>query len=80
MTVASRGEGVAELLQTVEALEEKYRRGGEHARRRRQAYDLEVLDWALEILRPELLEKITKSGANRTGDPRLKAIGILKQL
>jgi LAO/AO transport system kinase len=80
MTVASEGRGIAELMQTVEALEEQYRRGGEHARRRQHAYDLEVLDWALELLRPELLEKIAKSGSNRTGDPRLKAVGILRKI
>ncbi len=78
MTVASRGEGVAELLETVAALEKIYRQGGEHGRRRRHAHDLEVLDWALELLRPKLLEKIAKSGTNRTGDPRLKAAAILK--
>jgi LAO/AO transport system kinase len=80
MTVASEGKGVPELLEALEGLAVKYRQAGERTRRRNRAYDLEVLDWALELLRPDLLDKIAKSGSDRRGDPRLRASGIIDQL
>jgi LAO/AO transport system kinase len=80
MTVAPQGTGVPEFLQAVETVDLEYRRSGERARRRKRSYDLEVLDWALELIKPELSLRIEKSGLERKGDPRMKAATILKQL
>ena len=81
MTVASEGKGIEGLLKTVKSLEDDFRRDGEFKKRRDKAYDLEVLDWALELIKPKLLAEIVKNGSNRRGDPRKKAaavIGLLK--
>ena len=80
MTVASEGKGVDALLKTVESLEDDFRRDGEFKKRRKNAYDLEVLDWALELIKPKLLAEIVKNGSSHRGDPRMRAAGILRQL
>jgi LAO/AO transport system kinase len=80
MTVATEGKGVPEFLQAVETVDTEYRRNGERTRRRKKSYDLEVLDWALELIKPELSLKIKNSGLDQKGDPRMKAAMILKKL
>ncbi len=78
-TVASDGRGIDELLEAVSAIDAEHRRAGERGKRRARAYDLEVLDWALELLRPRLLEKIEARAGDRRGDPRLRAIRIIEE-
>jgi LAO/AO transport system kinase len=79
MTVATEGKGVVELLDRIAIVDNKHRDSGEREKRRLQAHDHEVLDWCLEILRPELLVKILKSDLSLIGDPRLKAKKILEE-
>ena len=79
MTVATEGEGVAELLERISEVDSEHRGSGEREKRRRGAHDQEVLDWCLEILRPKLLAEITKRKLPLMGDPRLKAKKILKE-
>jgi putative protein kinase ArgK-like GTPase of G3E family len=79
-TIASEGSGVEELLGEIATLENRYRASGEHERRRSRSYDLEVLDWALEMMRPRLLEHIQKDSGERWGDPKLQATNLLKNM
>jgi LAO/AO transport system kinase len=79
MTVASEGKGIEELLTAIETVDASHRESGERRARRVKAYDLEVLDWALEMIKPSLIEKIEKSGHDRKGDPRKQASKLLEQ-
>src|SRR5210317_267931 len=73
MTVATEGKGIVELLDRISKVDDAHRESGEREMRRSQAHDQEVLDWCLEILRPQLLAEITKRELPVLGDPRLKA-------
>ena len=79
MTVATEGKGVTELLDRIDKLDSEHRDSGERQKRRRGAHNQEVLDWCLEILRPQLLDKIIKQKLSILGDPRLKAKKILEE-
>jgi LAO/AO transport system kinase len=79
MTIATEGKGVNELLDRVSKIDSEHRDSGEREKRRSQAHDQEVLDWCLEILRPELLAEIIKRKLPVLGDPRLKAKQILEE-
>ncbi|RJR20948.1 MAG: methylmalonyl Co-A mutase-associated GTPase MeaB [Nitrospiraceae bacterium] len=78
-TVASEGKGIEELLAAIESVDSSHRKTGERRLRRDRAYDLEVLDWALEMIRPSLIEKIRKGVHDRKGAPRLQAAKLLEQ-
>jgi LAO/AO transport system kinase len=78
-TVASEGKGIDELLAAVETVDASHRESGERRARREKAYDLEVMDWAIEMIKPSIIEKIEKSNLERKGDPRLRASKLLEQ-
>ena len=65
------GTGVAELLDLLLTLSSVLRQSGKLARRRNRSLERETLDWALELLRPHLLEKIERGDDQQ--DPRLRA-------
>jgi LAO/AO transport system kinase len=79
MTVASEGKGIDDLIAAIEAVDASHRDSGERRTRREKTYDLEVLDWALEMIRPSIVEKIEKWDHDRKGAPRLKAAKLLGQ-
>jgi LAO/AO transport system kinase len=79
MTVASEGKGIDDLLQAIETLDASHRESGERSTRREKAYDLEVMDWAIEMIKPSIIEKIEKGSHDRKGDPRMQAAKLLDQ-
>lgn len=79
MTVASEGKGIDNLLAAIEELDSSHRGSGERKRRRDKAYDLEVLDWAVEMIKPSIVEKIENWQHDRKGAPRLQAAKLLGQ-
>ena len=79
MTVSTEGKGIEELLDRIAKVDSEHRASGTREQRRRQAHDQEVLDWCLEILRPQLLNEIAKKKLPLLGDPRLKAKHILEE-
>ena len=79
MTVATEGKGITELLDRISEVDNEHRDSGERKKRRSQAHDQEVLDWCLEILRPQLLTEIIKRDLPVLGDPRLEAKKILEE-
>jgi putative protein kinase ArgK-like GTPase of G3E family len=79
LTVATESKGVPELLENLENLDSVHRDSGEREKRRGQAHVQEVLDWCLEILRPQLHKKIVEKNLPLLGDPRLKAKKILQE-
>lgn len=79
MTVASEGKGTDDLLAVIETVDASHRECGERRTRRERAYDLEVLDWALEMIRPSIIGRIRKWHHDRKGAPRLQAAKLLGQ-
>ncbi|UCD34963.1 MAG: methylmalonyl Co-A mutase-associated GTPase MeaB [Nitrospiraceae bacterium] len=78
MTVASEGKGIDDLLAAIDAFDASHRESGERRARRERAYDLEVLDWAIEMIKPSIIERIKKGRPDRKGDPRLQAAKLLE--
>ena len=79
MTVASEGKGIDDLLAAIDTVDASHRASGERGTRRDKAYDLEVLDWALEMIKPSMIEKIRKWDHDRKGAPRRQAAKLLGQ-
>ncbi|MBI5848991.1 MAG: methylmalonyl Co-A mutase-associated GTPase MeaB [Nitrospirae bacterium] len=79
MTVALEGKGIDDLLAAIETVDASHRESGERRARREKAYDLEVLDWALEMIKPSIIEKIKTWEHDRKGAPRLQAAKLLAQ-
>jgi LAO/AO transport system kinase len=79
MTVASEGKGIDDLIAEIETVDASHRESGERRTRMEKAYDLEVLDWALEMIKPSIIEKIEKLDHDRKGAPRLQAAKLLGQ-
>ena len=73
LTVASEGKGVDELFEQVDTLNQQLRVNGEYIKRREIAQQVEILDWAVEMLRPRLMEKISNDFRSLSSDPKLQA-------
>ncbi len=76
-TVATEGAGIEDLLEVISSVDASHRASGERRARRERSYDLEVLDWAIELLKPSFIERIENWEHTRTGDPRLQAAKLL---
>lgn len=70
-TIASEEQGVEDLLTALHRLEEQYRSNRTLEKRRDESFALETMDWALEMVRPQLASLIQKH--NDRQDPRLTA-------
>jgi LAO/AO transport system kinase len=79
-TIATRGEGIAELAATLDKIDQKYRQSGEQQQRRQQSYEAEIVAWAGEIIRPELLKMVKKLDLSKQGDPRQQAEKLLQMV
>lgn len=80
MTSASENQGVMELADTIQNIDASHRQTGERKIRRKLSFEIEVLDWALEIIKPKLKLLIEqKSPSMLTGDPMRRAREILKK-
>lgn len=77
-TVAREDKGIDALVQRLQDLENRYRQDGTLQKRRRKSSALETLDWAMELLRPRLIERIEKMDGEL--DPRPAAEKIIRQL
>lgn len=77
-TVATAGQGIAELAIAIDEVEAIFRRSGEHARRRLSSLELETVDWAVELLRPRLLTEL--QGKAYPPEPRRAARLLLDRL
>ncbi|MBU0682322.1 MAG: methylmalonyl Co-A mutase-associated GTPase MeaB [Proteobacteria bacterium] len=75
-TIASKGDGVAELVQIFNDMNEMFQKSGEKAQRRLQARRYEVIDWAVELIRPRIADSVADKAAFN-GDPMLLAQDIL---
>ncbi len=80
MTSASENQGIAELADTIQEIDASHRQTGERKTRRKRSFEIEVLDWALEIIKPKLQQIIEQENPSKlTGDPMQRARKILKK-
>ncbi len=80
MTAASENNGITELADTIQETDQSHRQTGERKLRRKRSFEIEVLDWAVEIIKPKLKQIIEqKSPSMLTGDPMQRAREILKK-
>jgi LAO/AO transport system kinase len=78
LTVASEGKGIEQLSNHLAQIDADHRASGERRQRRNRAYELEVLDWCVELQKPVFKDYIKKAGFRGKGDPRLLAKKILE--
>ncbi len=78
-TIASQGEGVAALARTFKKIDGHLQDSGEKEQRRLQARRHEVIDWAVELIRPQIAEYVAQK-ADFSGDPMLLARHILAEM
>jgi len=78
-TSAIDGRGVPELADGLEALSVVLQGSGVVRERRHRARGAEVMDWALELLRPQVAEAVAALGSLR-GDPRELAREVIARL
>ena len=71
-TVASEGTGIDTLLERIFFFEQQYRQDGRMQERRRRSFALETLDWATEMVKAELQEKM-KTVQPTSTEPRQAA-------
>ncbi len=77
-TIASQGEGMAALIESFDEIHAVFQDSGEIAQRRLQARRYEVIDWAVELIRPLIEERVNQEEEFH-GDPMLLAKDILAQ-
>jgi putative protein kinase ArgK-like GTPase of G3E family len=75
-TVASEGTGVDTLLERIFSLERQFRQDGRLEKRRNQAFQLETLDWAMEMVKADLQEKLKTTKFTST-EPRQAALELI---
>jgi len=79
-TDALTGKGVAELTSRLIALDREHRSDGTRSKRRGQAHEREVIDWAIELLRPQLSSAAKAMDCRQSADPRQLAQELLSAL
>ena len=80
MTSASENRGIIELADTIYRIDASHRQTGERKIRRKLSFEIEVLDWALEIIKPKLKQIIEQTSPSMlTGDPMRRAREVLKK-
>ncbi|MBU0966109.1 MAG: methylmalonyl Co-A mutase-associated GTPase MeaB [Proteobacteria bacterium] len=77
-TVATTGQGIDELAIAIDELDAICRSSGEHDRRRHSSLELEIVDWAVELLKPRLLAELQETAY--PAEPRQTARKLLARL
>jgi LAO/AO transport system kinase len=78
-TSAAENRGIPELAAAIDHLATGLRQSGVQAQRRRLALQREVVEWAVELLRPRLTAQVN-SEEPHPGDPRQQARELLRRL
>jgi LAO/AO transport system kinase len=78
-TVASEGRGIDTLLERILSLEQQFRRDGRLEKRRLRSFKLETLDWAMEMVKSDLQEKLRTAKFTST-EPREAAIELIGKI
>ncbi|MBU0675406.1 MAG: methylmalonyl Co-A mutase-associated GTPase MeaB [Proteobacteria bacterium] len=76
-TEAVTGKGIMELVSAISRIDLRNRKNGELTRRRRDNLVREVMDWSLEMLRPQLAADISKMPPEILANPATAARNLL---
>lgn len=79
MTTATTGEGIDAMAGALGKLHEEFRASGRLEKSRRQARRLEIVDWAQDFLRRQLLDMVEDIIEDDRLDPRLAAHRIVEE-
>jgi LAO/AO transport system kinase len=79
MTTATTGGGVDTMVAALGKLHEEFRASGRLEKRRRQARRLEIVDWAQDFLRQQLLDRVEDAMVDDRVEPRLAAHRIVEE-
>ncbi|MDP2105794.1 MAG: hypothetical protein Q8J76_07355, partial [Desulfobulbaceae bacterium] len=77
---ATENQGIAELGEAIGHKAQGLCQSGEQEKRRRSAMQTEVVDWALELLRPRLAKAVQAGEDLSFGDPRQRARELLLRM
>jgi len=80
LTVATDAAGIEKLASTIRDIEQEKRHNGQFAEKRRKAREAEVLDWAIEMVRLKLKNRIESCSKQITGDPRTIARKLIEEI
>lgn len=78
-TVACEGTGVDTLLERIFSLEQQFRKDGQWSERRRRSFELETLDWAMEMVKSDLQKKLKTTKFAGT-EPRQAALELVERI
>jgi LAO/AO transport system kinase len=78
-TIASQGKGIEELASLIEGLDLLHKKDGVRSERREQKIRSEILDWAIELLRPLLAHKIEATALSGNIAPRQIAKKLMEK-
>ncbi|MBI2470250.1 MAG: methylmalonyl Co-A mutase-associated GTPase MeaB [Planctomycetes bacterium] len=79
-TIAPETTGIEELAAVIRDMDQKKRQNGQFARNRQKARELEVLDWAVEMMRIKLKNLIESQSIQIKGDPRMIARKLIEEI
>jgi LAO/AO transport system kinase len=79
LTAANTGDGIDDVIATLETLAADYLQSGEIHQRRLQSRHQEILDWTMEYLRPRLLAMIKAAAGHEHRDPQTEAKKIMEK-
>ena len=79
-TIALETAGIEELAAVICDMDQKKRQNGQFAQNRQKARELEVLDWAVEMMRIKLKNQLKSQSRQIKGDPRMIAQKLIEEI
>jgi LAO/AO transport system kinase len=79
-TIATDTTGIEKLASVIHDVAQKKRQNGQFAGNRQKARELEVLDWAVEMMRAKLKDHLRSQSKQIKGDPRTIARKLIEDI
>ncbi|MDO8141170.1 MAG: methylmalonyl Co-A mutase-associated GTPase MeaB [Candidatus Brocadiales bacterium] len=79
-TIAPETAGIEELAGVIRDMDQKKRQNGQFAQNRQKARESEVLDWAVEMMRIKLKDRLQSQAKQIKGDPRMIARKLIEEI
>ena len=79
-TIALETAGIEELAAVIRDMDQKKRQNGQFAQNRQKARESEVLDWAVEMMRIKLKDRLQSQSRQIKGDPRMVARKLIEEI
>ncbi len=79
-TIAPETAGIEELAAVIRDMDQEKRQNGQFAQNRQKARESEVLDWAVEMMRAKLKDRLQSQSKQIKGDPRMVARKLIEEI